>query len=476
MYFTYKSLEELEYDIAERNLAIAFEERLEAVRKPVQIGGVTLGNRLGIHPMEGCDAEPDGSPGELTFRRWRRFGGGGAKLIWGEATAVCPEGRANPRQLWIHKGTVRAFRQLVDETRRAHRETFGDDHDLLVGLQLTHSGRFSWQRPILAMHAPTLDARTLRGDGTGATVGPDWPTAGDEYLQRLEERFVEAAVLAAEAGFDFVDIKQCHGYLAAELLASRRRKGPYGGSFENRTRFIRNILEGIRSAAGNRLLLASRVSVYDGIPFVAHPVTAVGIPVPVPLPYVDGFGTDPDNPLHEDLDEPLRLVEILVRSGVRLVNVTLGCPYWNPHIGRPYERPSEGGYLSPEHPLVGVDRHFRLTAAVQRHFPELAVVGTGYSWLRQWCIHAAEGNIRRGRVTIAALGRGAIAYPDFARDALGNGKLRSDRVCLTVGFCTDLMRRKDHPLGQSPTGCVPRDPYYADIYRGKAPRKGTHGP
>jgi len=464
-YFKYRSIEELRGDVASLGVDITLEEPVEAVARPLRIGSRLLANRLGIHPMEGCDGTLDGPPDELTFRRWRRFGAGGAALIWGEATAVVPEGRANPRQLWITVKNLGRFEKLVREARIAHREMMGDDRGLLIGLQLTHSGRYSFQKPMIAAHNPVVDQRTFIDRAAGKTVDRNWPAVTDDYLERLEDAYAEAAALAERAGFDFVDLKQCHSYLLHELLGARNRPGPYGGCFENRTRFARNALGKIADRTGGRLILASRINAYDGIPFSSDPRSGAGTPAAIQLPYEHGFGNDPEDPLRMDLREPLDLVRMLVGCGVSLLNVSLGSPYWNPHIGRPYERPSVGSYEAPEHPLVGVDRHFRATAAIQKHFPDLAVVGTGYSWLQRWLAHAAESNIRRGRVTIAAVGRGALAYPDFARDVLKTGAMRAGCVCLAVSFCSDLMRRKDNELGQFPTGCVPRDHLYAKLLR-----------
>ena len=110
---------------------------------PLEIGGFTVGNRWCIHPMEGWDANRDGSPSEHTLRRWRNFGLSGAKLIWGgEAAAVQPDGRANPRQTLAVPENRAGLTAILDELTAAHRQQFGTTDDLLVGLQLTHSGRF----------------------------------------------------------------------------------------------------------------------------------------------------------------------------------------------------------------------------------------------------------------------------------------------------------------------------------------------
>lgn len=455
--FRYRSLAELEADARRLGADVTFEASLDAVFRPVPVGDRVAGNAFAIHPMEGCDGEAGGAPGELTLRRWQRFGDGGAKIIWGEATAVHPGGRANPRQLYLHTGTLAAFRSLVAATREAHRRRQGRDDDLLIGLQLTHSGRYSHGAPVIAYHHPLLDPRT-RG---GSSLAP----ISDDELDRLQDRFVEAALLARDAGFDFVDIKLCHGYLLHELLSARRREGKYGGDLENRMRFPRLVLRRIREEAGKGLLLASRLNVFDGLPYAADPATGVGVPDAAALPCDCAFGVAAADPSQPDLAEPVAVARMLQEEGAVLLNVTIGTPYTNPHIGRPYERPSIGSYVSPEHPLAGVDRHFRLAGEMQRALPDLAVVGTGYSWLQRWLGAAAESNLRRGRMRIAGVGRCAIAYPEFVNDLRERGAMDPRKVCLADSKCSDLMRAKGNEAGQFAAGCVPRDRVYAALYR-----------
>ena len=217
--------------------------------------------------MEGCDGEPDGSPGELTFRRYHRFGAGGAKLIWGEAAAVVPEGRANPRQLVINASTAPALEQTAPHDAAGPHRSDRTDDDLLVGLQLTHSGRYSFQRPILAQHDPLLDPADHRRQGNGpdcrARTIPSSPTTSSTASRTVMSRRPR---LAYRIGFDFVDIKQCHRYLLNELLAARTRPGKYGGSLENRTRFIRDRSSRIRAENPGRII-ATRLNVFDGVPY-----------------------------------------------------------------------------------------------------------------------------------------------------------------------------------------------------------------
>jgi NADPH2 dehydrogenase len=454
-YFKYKSSQALLADALRLGLDIQLSDELSCLFQPVTVAGRVVGNRLAIQPMEGCDAELDGSPGELTFRRFHRFGAGGAKLIWGEACAVVPEGRANPRQLVINPANAPALARLVRETRRAHVESNGHDDDLLVGLQLTHSGRYSFQRPILAQHDPLLDPRTIVDKATGSTAGPDSPLITDDELDHLQDRYLGAAKLAQEAGFDFIDVKQCHRYLLNELLAARSRPGKYGGSLENRTRFVREVVERIREVCPG-LLIGTRLNVYDGIPYTKDK-DGIGAPCRFTPPVRSTWGTGTDNPASADLAEPLALIGMLRNLGVSLFNLSLGNPYASPHLLRPFEYPPPDGYETPEHPLIGVDRHFRLTAAVQAAYPDLAVVGSGYSWLQAYAFEAGAANVAAGRAAFVGIGRGALTQPDFGRRLRRGEPLDRKRLCRTFSYCTALMRSKHNEMGQFATGCPPFD-------------------
>jgi NADPH2 dehydrogenase len=453
-HFHFQTLDEIRQAVADAGgHHVHFLDHPQAVRETlaqkVPVGGSVAGNAIAIHPMEGCDGDSNGLPSDLTRRRYERFARGGAKLIWFEATAVCREGRANPRQLWLHPGSVGELARLVEMARRVHRETWGSDHDLLIPVQLTHSGRFSWPSRIIAVHNPLVDLKTA--------TPADLPPISDDDLERLEDQFVQAARLALDAGFTSVDVKATHGYLAFELLGARTRPGRYGGPLENRTRFLRNIIGKVRAEFGNRLLIAMRLGCYEGLPYLRDAATGLGVPMPHPTPYEYGFGVDPANPHSIDMDEVKRAVGWFHRDGVELLSVSLGVPYTNPHIGRPFEKPDEGNYEQPEHPLVGVDRHFRVTGELQRAFPDLPMVGAGYSWLQRFAANAGAYNLKTGAARFFGMGRNALAYPDFPRDVLDTGSLEARRVCKSLTFCSYLMRQKNHPLGQFPTGCPPFD-------------------
>jgi len=192
--------------------------------------GRLIGNRFCTSPMEGWDGTADGKPSEQTTRRWKNFGRSGAKLIWGgEAVAVRHDGRANPNQLIINEGNLQALEKLRLALIDEHDAHFDSSDDLFVGLQLTHSGRFSRPNektrlePKILYHHPLVDNLF--------NLPKDYPTLTDGEIEALIADFVRAARQAQEIGFEFVDIKHCHGYLGHEFLSARSRPGQYGGSF-----------------------------------------------------------------------------------------------------------------------------------------------------------------------------------------------------------------------------------------------------
>jgi 2,4-dienoyl-CoA reductase-like NADH-dependent reductase (Old Yellow Enzyme family) len=469
--FKYKTAQALADDARARGLSVRLQSDLSSLAQPITIGGRRVGNRLAIHPMEGCDGTLDGAPGELTLRRYIRFGAGGAKLIWGEAAAVVPEGRANTRQLLLAEVHAAILEKMLKDCRAAHRREWGTDSDLLVGLQLTHSGRYSVPRPILAQHDPVLDPRTIVNKATGAVAGPDYPLISDDELDRLQDHYATAARLTFKIGFDFVDFKQCHRYLLNELLASKTRPGKYGGSFENRTRFIREVFTRIKSENPSGLF-GTRLNIFDSIPFRPTGPDEPGVPCAYTLPVRSSWGTREDDPFTADLAEPIALIGQLRDLGMDLINVSMGNPYGSPHIVRPFEYAPIDGYLSPEHPLIGVDRHFRLTEEIQRAFPGLVIVGSGYSWLQAFLFQAAAANVAEGRVSMVGVGRGSLSQPNFARHVLLGEPLDPKHTCRTFSYCTALMRSKHNELGQFATGCPPFDkeaygPIWDEARRGR---------
>ena len=429
-------------------------DRTSPLAQPLDIGDIKVGNRIAAQPMEGWDGTGEGRPTELTFRRWARFGASGAKLIWGgEAVAVRHDGRANPNQLLINKDSRDDLSRLRETLVTAHKQAVGSDSDLIIGLQLTHSGRYSRPNahgrpePKIVYHHPILDSRL--------GITSEYPLLTDRELKEIIEDFHNAAVVAAHAGFDFVDIKHCHGYLGHELLSAHTREGEFGGSFENRTRFLREITNAVR-AANPALSLAVRFSAFDMIPFRKLSLETCGAPEPFDglLPYRWAFGVNVDDPIEPDLREPIQFLRLLRDLGVKLINVSAGSPYYNPHIQRPASYPPSDGYSSPEDPLEGVARQMRVTRELKQRFPELIVVGSAYSYLQDFLPYVAQAAIREGWTDFVGLGRMILAYPSLLLDVIQGRTLQRKLVCRTFSDCTTA------PRAGLPSGCYPLDPYY----------------
>ncbi|MEA3402010.1 MAG: FAD-dependent oxidoreductase [Armatimonadota bacterium] len=435
--FSYDSWAEIRARLDDLGLSLPYSENVAALAEPAKAGPLSMPNAVAIHPIEGCDGSARGAPEALTFRRYQRFARGGAGLIWLEATAVVHRGRANPRQLWLHQGTVEDFARLRGTIAECAAEQFGEGHDPVVVVQLTHSGRYSKPEsspaPVIAYRHPVLDPRHDLPD--------DYPVISDEELDELQQAYVEAARCALEAGFDAVDVKACHGYLLYELLNAFTRQGSrYGGSYENRTRLLREIVARIREQVPE-IAVTTRLSVYDAMPY----------------PY--GFGMARDRSMEPDLTEPVRLIRELQELGVCLVNVAYGSPYYNPHVERPYDTHESGGYTPEEHPLANiatmVELHGELAGQVG-----MPLVATGFTWLREFSPHVAAALVERGEAVSAGWGRMALAHPDFAREIIQQRALTPTKLCITCSSCTQIMRDGGR------AGCVVRDwEVYEPIFR-----------
>jgi 2,4-dienoyl-CoA reductase-like NADH-dependent reductase (Old Yellow Enzyme family) len=420
----------------------------------------SIGNRFAIQPMEGWDGTSTGGVTPPMIRRWQRFGESGAKLIWGgEAMAVRPDGRANPNQLILNEQNVGDIARLKTELMESHTAVMGKSNDLLVGFQLTHSGRFCrpndkkrWE-PRVAYRHPLLDKKF--------DVDSDANVWTDVQLGELIADYGRAAVLAHQAGADFVDIKCCHGYLLHEFLSARTRPGPFGGSFENRSRLLIEIIKEIQRVAPE-LIIGVRLSAYDFVPHQPDPATAEpgktgqGMPTPFAdyLPYQYGFGLNPDNPLERDLAEPHQLLTLLESHGVRLVNVSAGSPYYTPHILRPASYPPSDGYQPHEDPLISVARHLEVASELKAAHPGLTIVGSGYSYLQEFLPNVAQHQIRMNNVDLVGIGRMVLSYPQQLLDAIMRGKSERKLVCRTFSDCTTA------PRNGLPSGCYPLDEYY----------------
>ena len=457
--------------LGELGVTLPFDEHLAhgpdaPLAQGTAAGGLAPRNRFCILPMEGWDGTPDGRPSELTRRRWGNFGRSGAALIWGgEAFAVRHDGRANPNQLALGphaEGDLVSLRtHLVEAHLRATDRTDG----LVVGLQLTHSGRYArpnpggrWE-PMTAYAHPVLDRRF--------PAGTPVRTFSDAELDALIGDFVRAAVVARTAGFDFVDVKHCHGYLGHELLSAWDRPGPYGGA-TGRTTFLRRIVEGIRRDAPG-LAIGVRVSAFDAVPF-RKDAQGVGTPEAEMASYRHAFGLLADPSVPPDLEPARALLRELESLDIHWVSLSAGSPYYNPHIQRPALFPPSDGYLPPEDPLVGCARQIAAVGVLKRDFPNLRLVGTSYSYLQEWLPHVGQAAVREGLTDFVGLGRMVLSYPHLPADVLAGKPLTRGLICRTFSDCTS------GPRNGLVSGCFPLDPFFKahpDAARLKAIKEGT---
>ncbi len=456
-------LSQLDLDLPVDNEPLSRQQQ-SPLAQSLQVGDFLVGNRWAVHPMEGWDGSREGKPSGHTFRRWNNFGESGCKLIWGgEAVAVSSEGRANPNQLMINSENEKSLAELLDVLKQAHIKEFGANScdDLFVGLQLTHSGRYcrpndkAKLEPRIAYHHPLLDERI------GLTPDDDSALLSDVELEQLIEKYIQAAQIASRIGFQFVDIKHCHGYLGHELLSGFTRPGKYGGDFNGRTRFLREICEGIHTACPN-LQLGVRLSLFDLLPFqpagIDEKTGRPGIGEPMTYSGKDyaGFGCNRNSPLQIDLREPIRLLELMRDElGITLVNLSAGSPYYNPHIQRPAYFPPSDGYQPPEDPLVGCVRQIQAVAEIKKAVPGLAMVGTAYTYFQEYLPHVAQAVLRRGDVDFVGIGRLLLSQWQLPAQVLrGENYKAKKKICRTFSDCTT------GPRNGLISGCFPLDDYY----------------
>lgn len=447
----FKTVSDFSEYLAGEGISIGFAEGHDALAKPAIVHGKPVGNRWAILPMEGWDCQDDGAPSEFTRRRWLRFATSGAKMLFGtEAAAVMHSGRSNPQQLLVAPHTAKALKDICQEMHNAHREKFGRDDDLQIGLQLTHSGRFSHPNvasrlePVTAYAHPLLDKKFGCGP---ANVVPD------DQIPDIVRHYVEAAIIARDAGFDFVDVKQAHGYLGYEFLTAIDRPGPYGGCFENRVRFFREIAEGIRKAVPD-LPIAARLSIFDILPFVKGE-DGFGKPMDWTGNYPYAFGGDGSGmQMDPELTEPVRFVKVMQEYGVELICATIGSPYYNVHMQRPAYFPVSDGYEPPENPLYNVSRHLLAVKELRKRCPGIQVIGSGYTCLQEYLPAAAEYALEHDETDFVGIGRMVLSYPNICDDVLNGRPLDRCHICRTFGDCTCA------PRAGYRSGCYPLDEFY----------------
>jgi len=431
--FRYKNGEELIKKAREIGYQLPYIDDLSPLFDQFLLEGFSIFNRFVVQPMEGYDSEAGGSPSSLTRRRYLRYAEGGSGIIWFEAVAVSPDGRSNPGQLWINEENKGRYASLVKEVKKTSAEK---GYNPLLVVQLTHSGRYSRPdgktRPMVAALNPVLDKTVPY-------------LLSDNDLKRIQDQYVIAARLAADIGFNAIDLKACHGYLVVDLLAAKLRKNSYYGGTEpaKRFRFMLETIDRIKSEVPD-IIITTRLNISDC--------------------YKGGFGVDENN--QPDFSEPLLLVEELLKRNIRLINLSMGSPYFNPHVTRPYDTPVPGKQVPDEHPLKGVMRMINGTSIFQKRFPEIAFVGSAYSYLRQYAPNVGAAVIKNGDAFFIGFGRNSFAYPSMPADIMKNGKADPSKVCITCSGCTRLISNL------KPGGCVIHD---REIYGAELKKLITDG-
>lgn len=416
----------------EAQVKFPYSEDISCLAKKIKVGSKTAHNRIVYQAMEGCDGTYDGAPDELTKRRYLRFARGGAGIIWFEATAVKGEGRANPRQMYLTDKTRDDFARIVNDIKEECVKANG--FEPLVIVQLTHSGRYSKPEgvpaPLIAYNNPIFEKDNPIDKSRIVT---------DDYLDSLKEALVWGAGEAKKLGFDGADIKSCHRYLLSELLSAYNREGRYGGSFENRTRLLSEAVKDAKILTGNDFIITSRLNIYDGFEY----------------PY--GFGVDEGCGITPNLTEAKMLAKKLEANGIDLLDFTMGNPYFNPHVNRPY---SKGGYEAPEHPMYGVHRMLEGISEVKKEIG-VPVISSGISFLGSASANVCAGYINEGKFDFAGYGRETLAYPDCANAITSGNNLDPKKLCICCSKCTEIMRKP----GGTP-GCVIRDgEVYMPLYK-----------
>lgn len=420
--FHYSSMDEVSKKAEELGAFVPMTEDLSPLFRKLKTSAFTAENRIAFQPMEGSDGTLNGAPDALTKRRYLRFAEAGPGVIWFEAVATVPEGRASAHQLMLTEENADEFKRLLNDMRETSIRANG--YAPVIIMQATNSGRYSkpngYPEPMIAYNCPPLEDTPL----------PAERIVSDEDLTRFESAYEKTAKLCQAVGFDGMDVKCCHRYLACELLSAYTRPGKYGGSFENRKRFLKNCYRAAKSAINGTFFLTSRMNAFDGFAY----------------PY--GFGVKEGEGLKPDMTEAIRLIgELKEEFNIPLINITMGNPYKNPHVNRPYD---VGNYVPDEHPLEGIGRIMKGTSEIQKAV-DISVLGSAYSYLRQYSVNLAAAMVEGGHASMCGFGRMAFAYPDFIKEARENGKIEKSKACLTCGGCAVLLR------AGTPAGCVIRD-------------------
>lgn len=387
----------------------------------LRIGKKTTPNRFVAQPIEINSADDSGKPTDLTFQRYRALAEGGAGMMFTEAGAIAANARARTNQLLVIEEHARALEELVKSVKDIN-------PDALFLFQIDHAGRLG---------VPGLSKLV----STYPTGNPDVHLLNEQEIETVREQVVKSAVVAHQVGADGIDIKHGHGFLFAEFLRpANTRNDRYGGSFENRTRFFREMTQGIKAAVhDDAFLLGVRIAAYEGI--------------------AGGSGTVGPEEVLEDLSEVLAFARMVEQEGMHFLNISAGDAAGNLEILLPTSTYPEGVY-----------RHFGWTKAV-KNTVSIPVIGSAYSYLkngennlvgsdtaRKSLLYWAEKNLKDGNVDLIGLGRQSLADPHFPQKVLA-GELNAIDFCTTCNSCGFLLG------SQKPVGCVVYNEYFKNLFK-----------
>ncbi len=357
---------------------------------PMKIGRRTAQNRFVAQPMEGNDAI-DGKVSDRCIKRYTKLAQGNWGVIVIEALTVSDDALARKNQMIINRENLPGFKRLVSEMKKA-------DPNVIILFQITHSGRKSgkdFSRPT-ALYDPAPHEHLLT----------------TEEIDEIQRKFIEVSLLSEEAGADGVDFKMCHGYFGCELLRpANQRDDKWGGSFENRTRFLTESVKEIKSRLKNDdFIIGSRISYWEGIK--------------------GGCGTKSADDALEDLTEMDEVIKLMVKLGCDYVNVSAGIPGLTSEITRP-TNPSKYFYL----------HQFRYARRAKSIVGEnMKVFGSAYSVLQEEGITLAEENLQRGDTDFVGWGRQTLSDPLFPK-RVANGE--NVDYCKACSGCSRLMIKQE---------------------------------
>jgi len=378
---------------------------------PGAIGAKRTANRFVSQAMESNDGENGGKVSELGYQRYRKLASGGWGIIIVEALSVTGNHLARKNGMILNKENLDSFKKLTETIKKENPEA-------VVLFQVTHSGSKSnpdFSESVSVCPNPANGSRVL---------------ATDE-IQKIQDQFVESTILSEKAGADGVDFKMCHGYFGAEMLRpSNTRDDKWGGSFENRTRFLREGISRIREQLTDKyFILGSRISMYEALR--------------------GGCGAAGPDDIIEDLTEQMKLLQVMNALNMDYVNVSAGIPGVTSEVTRPLKG-SKYLYLN----------HFRYARTAKKFLEQLQspmkVIGSAYSILKEEALTLGDENIDKGYTDFVGWGRQSFADPLMPKKVANEEPVN---WCIACSGCSNLMMAQEHD------GCIVHNPYYKELHQ-----------